>query len=1117
MRQIVDGNGACAKAAYLFSEFASIYPITPSSPMANNIDVLAGSNTKNLYNDTVKVKEMESEAGAAGAMHGALLTGTLATTFTASQGLLLMIPNMYKIAGEGLPGVIHCASRTIATHALSIFGDHSDIYAVRQTGFCMLASSNVEEAYHMSSIAHLSAIKGSLPFIHFFDGFRTSHELNVIEELDRQDLLNLIDQDALKKFKDRSLNLGKEVQYGLSETEDVYFQSVEARSNDYEHMPDIVMSYMGKINKLAGTDYKPFNYYGDPEAENIIIAMGSITDTIKQVVNKETKHGMKIGVIEVHLYRPFSTRYLESVLPETVKRIAVLDRTKEAGSVGEPLYLDVIGALKDKNIEIVGGRFGLSSKNTTPSDIFGVYSMLMSTPKNNFTIGIQDDVMHTSIKAKSNYQIDLHDQEIKIYGYGSDGMVSASKDIMHIMGEKKYVQGYFEYDSKKSGGVTVSHLRLSDSKINAPYYVMNANIIVVTKDEYFNLYHCLDNIKENGTLLINTNDTAKCLSKICKEDLDIIKNKHLKVLTIDAESIASKNNIKGKISKIMETIILNLLGLDNVLDILNNSIYKSFITKGEDIVTNNQNAIKEALDNVSTLTIIDNNSMRKVPKTVIEKMNARVGNDIKVSEIVPYKNGMFEGDLTRLEKRNVSTLVPHWHPENCIQCGMCSIVCPHAVIRPFLVHDEGPTAIGAPTYNYVISISERDCLGCGLCADICPGKMGKKALTMEEPTYENEIRTNELFNEYSNPEVFNKFSIKGSQLERPRLEFSGACAGCGETAYTKLLTQLYGDELVIANATGCSSIYGGSAPSTPYSIPWANSLFEDNAEFAYGMHMSFKTKRDRLKTLLQESIDKFNDDTKVLVNELLKNYDNHQITKDIYLKLKDVDLGNEINSLKDYIETRTVVALGGDGWAYDIGFNGIDHVLSSNENIKVMVLDTEVYSNTGGQMSKSSHMGQVAEFAGTGKSGYKKDLFRIATSYPNTYVASICLGGNMMQAITSMKEAFEHEGPAIIICYAPCIEHGIKGGMGCSIKEEKLAVETGYSLLMRYNPKDEKLTLDSKEPNFDKYDEFLSNEVRYHSLKLKNKDAADELLSLNKDAAIKRYNYYKNIIKKQDE
>ena len=1106
MNKIVDGNNACSKIAYYFSEVCSIYPITPSSPMASNIDALTSTNLLNIFNDKPRVLEMESEAGAAGALHGALLSGSLASTFTASQGLLLMIPNMYKIAGEMVPAVIHVAARSLATHALSIFGDHQDIYATRGTGFCMLASSNVFDAQNLAAVAHLSAIKGSLPFVHFFDGFRTSHELNTIEELPEKELLSLVDHDAINKYKDRCLNVGKKYQYGMAQNEDIYFQCMEARNKFYDAMPDIVNEYMQKINKIMSTDYKPFNYYGASDAENIIVAMGSVTDTIKEVVAKMGN----VGLIEVHLYRPFSKKYFLDILPSTVKNIAVLDRTKEAGSSGEPLYLDICSILQGKNINILGGRYGLSSKNTTPSDIYSVYKMLEENPKNNFTIGITDDVTNLSLE-KRNIEIKNDNKEIKVVGFGSDGMVSASKDLLKILHAKKdlYVQGYFEYDSKKSGGVTISHLRYGRDKINEPYYVTHPEITVVTKDIYFRMFDIIDNLKENGTLLINTIKNESDLLRLLPTKVkNSIYKKNIKVYYIDAENIASKNNLKGKISKIMEVLILNLLNVEDATSMLEDSIKKSFVTKGEDVVNNNILAMYEALSNLKELKINHeyNETISIIDDSVISMINERKGNEIPVSKLIDYACGRFPGATTNNEKRNISNIVPKWLPENCIQCGMCVLSCPHAVIRAISNEDEveGIPFIGNDGLKFAIKISEKDCTGCGVCASVCPGKKSIKALEMIEKVE----KTNIDFETIKSINPLPKTTIKGVALERPLFAYSGACAGCGETPYIKLLTQLLGEKLVIANATGCSSIYGGSTPSTPYSIPWANSLFEDNAEFALGIHISYKQKRDRIKHIMEETINSVDEDIKELFTRWLENENNFEITKDVKEKLQDKLIPKELNDLIDYVPARTVWAIGGDGWAYDIGYGGLDHVLHSNENIKILVLDTEVYSNTGGQASKSTKLGAVAEFANFGKRTAKKDLFKIASCIPNCYVASISLGSNIMQAIKAFNEAEAHDGPAIIIAYSPCIEQGIKTGMTTSSEEQKLAVECGYTILMRY---DGTYHIDSKEPDFTKYETFLNNEVRFNALKIKDKKLAQELFEEQKENAIKRYEYYKKI------
>ena len=1096
MYKIKDGNTACADVAYKFSEMSFIYPITPSTPMASEIEELKNKNIKNFFNSKTDVIEMESEAGAAGAMHGALLTGTLCSSFTASQGLLLMIPNMYKIAGEMLPCVLHVASRSLATHALSILGDHQDIYATRQTGFCMLASNNVQESQDLAAVAHLSAISTSLPFLHFFDGFRTSHELNKIKEIDFDELEKLIDREKITEFKNKSLHPDNIITRGTAQNEDIYFQCTEARNKFYEMVPSIVEKYMNEINRIQNTNYKPFNYYGSESAENIIIAMGSVCDTIKLVVENMEN----VGLIEVHLYRPFSADYLKKVLPNTVKNIAVLDKTNEAGSIGSPLYLDVLAALKTKSINIVGGRYGLSGKNTTPSDIFDVYKMLEADLKDNFTIGINDDLNNTTLK-DYKFNLELNCDEIKIYGYGSDGSVGASKDLLKIIGEEKYVQGYFEYDSKKSGGLTISHIRLSDKKIEAPFYVTKPNIIVVTKENYLNKYDILEYSNYNSILIINSDKPDTVLNNLISNTTKkIIKDKNIKVFKIDANKTARESGIPGRIGIIIEKIILENLNIDNYKTKLIDLINKRFSVKGNEVVNSNIKAIEST--NLELVNIDENYKEEELTeKSIIEKINCGKGDSLSTSDVIELSTGILKGGNTKYEKRALSPLAADWISENCIQCGMCSIVCPHAVIRPIV---GGPDELEhikcfGTDENYSVIISKEDCTGCGLCTSICPGKLGKSALKLSENNKTTELEK-EIFNNHINKNTLPITSIKGSQFQKSLFEFSGACAGCGETPYIKLLTQLFGHELIIANATGCSSIYGASCPSTPYNIPWANSLFEDNAEFGLGMLKSYEQKRKEIEEIMLKEPEN------PLYKEWLDNKNNYKITSVIKSKLEQTNFNKD---LLNYISKRSIWCIGGDGWAYDIGFNGIDHVLSSNENINILVLDTEVYSNTGGQSSKSTKLGAVAKFATNGKHNYKKDLFKIATTYENVYVASISLKANPMQAIKAFKEAEEHNGPSIIIAYAPCIEHGINGGLINSIEEEKKSVECGYNILMRY--KDNKIIIDSKEPDFDKYESYLNNEVRYNSLKKKNIKEAQELLELQKNNAIKRYEYFKNL------
>ena len=1128
MKQItVDGNEACSRTAYLFTELAGIYPITPSSPMAEYIDNESNKGKLNIFNDRVKVVEMQSEAGAAGFVHGSLTSGLLTTTFTSSQGLLLMIPNMYKIAGEMLPAVFHVAARSLATHALSIMGDHQDIYATRQTGFAILASSSVQDANLLAAVAHLSAIESSIPFLHFFDGFRTSHEIDKINIIDDKEYAKLIDKNALNKFRNKALNPNKPVTKGTAQNDDIYFQVTESRNIFYESIPDIVEKYMNKINELAHTNYKPFNYYGSKDATKVLVAMGSVNETIKETIDYLNKKDYKVGLIEVHLYRPFSTKHLLKILPKTVKKIAVLDRTKEPGSIGEPLYLDITAALKDKNIEIYGGRYGLSSKNTNPACIKAIYDFL-DKPFNNFTVGIVDDITKRSIKVDDNFKISTSN-EMLIYGYGSDGMVSAAKSIIKLVGENtnNYVQGYFQYDSKKSGGVTISHLRFNKEKIRSTYYVENPNIIVCTKESYLDRFNILDKIKENGIFILNTEKSKEEIIKTLNDNIKYtIKNKNLKFYIINAYSLASKVGIKGKISTIMESVIIklsNVMEYENAINHMKNEITKKFAKKGEEVINANKRAIDESLEILEKVELEDEDFIIEQEEninSIEEAILDRKGENLPTSAFLKYADGTAKSGFT--DKNAISNIVPKWNKEYCLECNQCSFVCPHGVIRPYLLSEEEynaapnyikerckkPLIKALKDYYFIMGIAIDNCTGCTLCMKTCPNR--GKALSAQKIEKAKENKEAEVF-EYLNKKIKNKnlfdiFSVKGSQFEKPKLAFEGACAGCGEPAYIRILTQLFGEELIIANATGCSSIYGASSPCTPYTVPWANSLFEDNAEFALGMAVSNSQMKKRIHKIMEEN------KNNPLCKKYLENENDYNVTKEVYENLDYSELP-ELKKIKEYIKKRSIWAIGGDGWAYDIGFGGIDHALSTNENINILVLDTQVYSNTGGQASKATPIGTLAAFAGFGKKNYKKDLARIALSYPHVYVATVCLGANPNQLIKVLKEANEHNGPSIVIAYAPCISHGITGGMENSIEIEKQAVSCGYYPLFHYKPGEE-FILDSKEVNFDDYQNFLEKQTRFNAIKKINPSEADKLLEYNILEAKKRFYYYESLSRK---
>ena len=1164
-----DGNYAAAYAAYMFSEHAAIYPITPSSTMAELVDEWAAFGKKNIFGQTVKVTEMQSEGGAAGAVHGSLQAGALTTTFTASQGLLLMIPNMYKIAGEMLPTVFHVSARALAAQALSIFGDHQDVMACRQTGFAMLASSSVQEAMDLGAVAHLSTIKSSIPFVHFFDGFRTSHEIQKIELLDPEDLKKMVSEKSLAKFRERALNPNKPVTRGTAQNPDVYFQAREASNPYYTSVPDIVARYMGEISELTGRHYLPFDYYGDPNAKNIIIAMGSVTETIKEVVDKLMSQGEKVGVINVRLYRPFSAKYFLRVLPKSVKRIAVLDRTKEPGSVGEPLYLDIKAVLAERGGDmplIVGGRYGLSSKDTTPAQIISVFENLKAKqPKTDFTIGIVDDVTFKSLPAKEEISLAKKGTyELKFYGLGSDGTVGANKNTIKIIGDNtdKYCQAYFDYDSKKSGGYTCSHLRFGDEPITSPYLVSTPDFVACHVYSYLRKYDVLKGIKRGGTFLLNSlwsaEETAKRLPDYIKQ---VVAQNDIKMYVINATKIAEEIGLGNRTNTILQSAFFKITGIipyEQAVALMKKAIDKSYGKKGEKIVNMNYAAVDRGAEYELVEVPVEWKNLhskftpssfdRLAPewvRNVADVVNAQNGYDIPVSAFTgEYADGTIPAGTAAYEKRGAATHVPTWISENCIQCNQCAFVCPHAAIRPFLSTDEelakAPAGVKSKKgnavfkeYNFTMQVSVMDCTGCGNCADVCPAK--EKALVMT--SLESQLDQQPVF-DYMHTQVGYKDTVapkaqnvKNSQFAQPLFEYSGACAGCGETPYLKAISQLFGDRMMVANATGCSSIYSGSFPSSPYCTDkngrgpaWANSLFEDNAEFGLGMKVGTETIRNTVAKLMKEGLEcpQCSSEMKELFAKWLENRSNAAITREVadalvpMMEACGCDTCKALLEVKDYIAARSQWIFGGDGWSYDIGYGGLDHVLASGENVNVMVLDTEVYSNTGGQSSKSTPAGAVAKFATSGKKVRKKDLGMMAMSYGYVYVAQVAMGSSQAQFLNALKEAEAYDGPSLIIAYAPCINHGLRNGMGKSQYEEKLAVECGYWHLYRFNPAlaDEgknPFTLDSKEPDWSKFQDFIKGEVRYSSLTKMFPAEAEELFARTEEYAKLRYNSYKKL------